>query len=179
MRNREKLVDLLATLSTHGVGDVRATYLTLRDDLAELLAELAADILLHQQTCKSHLAAMPEHALADPEVASRARDLDSPFWALVVDDFRRLAEWLPRQRLARFGEQEAIRFYYQRLLAALRPALVELQRHGILDSVPRLLSDEYWETDNLLGLAVRYEGFVRGLSEGLEHRFECDLGALR
>lgn len=174
MRSRQNVTELIARLNQRAVPDVRATFEALRDDLAEMLADLAADILLHQERCESFLERLPEGAFDDPATAAVVERLAPAFWSLVVEDFRRLAAWLPRQRLARFGEDDAIRCFRDRLIGALRPAVVELQRYGVLRNGGRILDDDYWDADDLYDLAVRYEGFSLELYRAVEGRIRND-----
>lgn len=174
MRSRQDLADLIARLNQRAVPDVRATFEGLRDDLAEMLADLAADVLLHQERCEVFLEKLPPAAFADPAAAAVIERLAPAFWSLVVEDFRRLAAWLPRQRLARFGEEDAIRCFRDRLVGALRPAVVELQRYGVLRNGERILDDDYWHARDLYDLAVRYEGFSLELYRAVEGRIRQD-----
>lgn len=174
MRPRQELTDLISRLNERAIPDVRNVFGQLRDDLANTLADLAADVLLHQERCESFLDGLPEDAFDDPRTAALVRQLEPPFWSLIVEDFRRLAAWVPRQRLARFGEDDALRAFRDRLIAALRPALVELQRYGVLRNGGRILDDDFWDAADLYDLAVRYEGFSLELYRAIEGRIRAD-----
>jgi len=178
MRSRQELAQLVTRLSRRAVPDVRATFEALRDDLAATLADLAADVLLHQEHCEAFRDSLPLEAFEDPAAAEVIERLTPSFWSLVFEDFRRLAAWLPRQRLARFGEEDVIRCFRDRLVAALRPAIVELQRYGVLRNGGRILDDDFWDARDLYDLAVRYEAFSLELYRATEARIRADQAAL-
>lgn len=178
MRSRKKLDNLILYLRDRPSADVRATYEALRNDLSETLADLAADILLHQEACERLLDELPDEYFDEPELAETIRALDPPFWSLVVEDFQRLAVWLPRQRLARFGESDAIRAFRDRLVEAMRPALVELERYGVVRGSTSILDEDYWTVETLYDLALRYDAFALALYRSIEGRMRHDLEAL-
>lgn len=177
MRSRQELAQLVTHLSRRAVPDVRNTFEALRDDLAETLADLAADVLLHQEACEAFRDELPAQAFAEPAAAEVIERVAPAFWSLVFEDFRRLAAWLPRQRLARFGEEDVIRCFRDRLVAALRPAVVELQRYGVLRNGGRILDEDFWDARDLYDLSVRYEAFSLELYRAIEGRIRNDQAA--
>jgi len=71
-----------------------------------------------------------------------------------------------------------IRCFRDRLVAALRPAIVELQRYGVLRNGGRILDDDFWDARDLYDLAVRYEAFSLELYRATEARIRADQAAL-
>ena len=178
MRSRQRISELVTALRDTPVPEVRTTYEALRDDLATSCADLAGDILLHQERCEEGMDALPDDRFDDPDVEKELRTVDLPLWSLIVEDFRRLARWVPRQRLARFGEADAIHFFRERLIGAMRPALVELQRAGVLRNGEQILRDDFWAAENLYDLAVRHEGFTLALYRAIQRRINHDRQSL-
>ena len=178
MRDRRQVNELISGLRDAAVPDVKRVYEVLRDDLAASLADIAADILLHQERCAEGLDGLPDAVFDDPSLEEATRSYEPPFWSLLVEDFQRLASWLPRQRLARLGEQDAVRMFRDRLVASLRPALVELQSYRVLRDGAAILSEDYWDAETLYDLAVRYEGFTLALARAIHGRMRNDTQSL-
>lgn len=179
MRARTEMNALLAQLQEEAVPDVKTTFEALRDDLAATLADLAGDILLHREDTLRGLEKALASEPADAELREQLNSVRRPNWALIVEDFRRLARWLPRQRLARFGVADAVLFFRERLVGAIRPALVELERTGILPPGAAILSDDYWCAETMYELAIREEGFVYALTRAVQRQFRRDRDVLQ
>lgn len=178
MRSLRTISELVTSLRDQAVPDVRATYDALRDDLAATCADLAGDVLLHEEHCERRLDEVPDQAFEQPEVLERVRAVELPLWSLLAEDFRRLARWVPRQRLARFGVADAVHVFRERLIAALRPALVELERAGVLENGSIILGDTYWSAETLYELALRHQAFTLALYRAIERRIRKDCQAL-
>lgn len=174
MKSRRSLTEAITVLRSTPVVDVPSTFELLRDDLAERLADLAAEVLLHQEASAEALDAFPEEFLDSSVGQELVSRVEPPLWELLANDFLRMAVWLPRQRLARFGEDDVLHLFRERIVVALRPALVELERNGVLTSESAVFSDGYWEAVSLYDLAVRYEGFTLALARAIHTRFRTD-----